>query len=108
VTLDISITGDALDWLRGREGRELVIDLAYKKGRCTSAFCRTVPSIEVYLGERRGRYDFEEVTTPEGRVVHVAKPLLEAASKRDVKAVIERGMFRGLRLRGIDPYELGL
>ncbi len=106
--LEISFTKEALEYLEGRPGREIVIDLVYKKGRCTSTLCKAVPNVEVYVGEREGRYTFEPLISTEGRVVHVAKPLIEKAEDREVKAVVDRRSLRGLTVTGVDPYELGL
>jgi hypothetical protein len=106
--IEISFTKDALEWLSKRDGADIVIDLVYRKGRCTSAFCTMVPNIEVYVGDRKGTYSLEPVRSREGRVVHVARPILDAAERGEVRAVIERSRLRGLRLRGVDPYELGL
>ncbi len=108
VTLDISFSDGALRWLEARDETQVVIDLTYRKGRCTSAFCTTVPNIDLYIGRREGRYTFVPVASREGRVVHVAKPIIERAEERDVEVVIERRLLKGLDLRGIDPYELGL
>ncbi|MFQ5838659.1 MAG: hypothetical protein ACE5HJ_07735 [Thermoplasmata archaeon] len=108
VSLEVSFTKEALEWLETRGEGDVVIDLTYKKGRCTSAFCRTVPSIGVYIGRKDGRYTFEPLISGQGKTVHVAKPIIEAAEKRDFQVVIGRKPLRGLRLRGIDPYELGL
>lgn len=106
--LRISFTDKARAWLEKRGSPEVVVDLLYKKGTCSGAFCRMIPDIEAYAGSRKGRYPFVPVEAEGGRTVHVAKPLVEASEERDVEVVMDRTLFRRLKVQGVDPFELGL
>lgn len=108
MALHISFTDKARTWLEKRGSPDVVLDLLYRKGTCSSAFCRMIPDIEAYEGTRKGRYPFVPVESESGRTVHVAKPLVKASKERDVEVVVDRTLFRRLKVEGVDPYELGL
>lgn len=106
--LRISLSERVRDWLSKHDERDLVIDLVYRQGTCSGAFCRMIPSIEAYGKGREGRYPFVPVESEEGRTVHVAKPLVDVSADRSVEVRVERTLLGGLQVEGVDPYELGL